>query len=334
MIEKSSSIKKKAGMVAITTVLNNNFLNDDPEEIFKNASYVSGGILNNKWMKVLLKEEELFILEKAKAHNDVFLFSDIASVDVGIVTGVNRFFLVTDEVVKKYHLEKYAYPMFGRSQHCPGVIYSEEIHRRNKANDLPTNFLLFDDTPFEELPESIKEYICLGEDEGYHKRYKCRIRKPWYKVPSVYSTEIGMLKRSHHFPKLILNTAGAFTTDTAYRIRITKKDISAERIVFSFVNSLTALSAELEGRHYGGGVLELVPSEIEKLLIPIPKNVDTDILSLDKKIQTSDDPYKILVEQDRKILSGVGLSEEEQNIIHSAWRRIKYRRHRLVDSKK
>jgi hypothetical protein len=33
------------------------------------------------------------------------------------------------------------------------------------------------------------------------------------------------------------------------------------------VNSLTALTAELEGRHYGGGVLELVPSEIEKLAV-------------------------------------------------------------------
>jgi len=34
---------------------------------------------------------------------------------------------------------------------------------------------------------------------------------------------------------------------------------------------LTALSAELEGRHYGGGVLELVPSEIERLLVPLCK---------------------------------------------------------------
>ncbi len=43
--------------------------------------------------------------------------------------------------------------------------------------------------------------------------------------------------------------------------------------MFGFLNGLTALTAELEGRHYGGGVLELVPSEIEKLLVPVPSKI-------------------------------------------------------------
>ena len=65
-----------------------------------------------------------------------------------------------------------------------------------------------------------------------------------------------MLKRFHHFPRLVLNTAKAFTTDTAYRIPPKVRDTD---LVFAFVNSLTALSAELEGRHYGGGVLGFGP---------------------------------------------------------------------------
>ena len=62
-----------------------------------------------------------------------------------------------------------------------------------------------------------------------------------------------MLKRAHDTPRLILNRIGAYTTDTAYRIRT--RDVSAEKLVGCFINPLTALSAELEGRHYGGGVL-------------------------------------------------------------------------------
>jgi adenine-specific DNA-methyltransferase len=38
--------------------------------------------------------------------------------------------------------------------------------------------------------------------------------------------------------------------------------------IFSFYNSLTLVFAETNGRYYGGGVLELTPSEFKKLPIP------------------------------------------------------------------
>jgi hypothetical protein len=142
--------------------------------------------------------------------------------------------------------------MFGRSEHCPGIIYDEEQHLVNAEKGNPTNFLWFKDV-VTKSPKSVREYIEWGEEQSLHTRYKCRIRKPWYSVPSVYSTEIGMLKRAHDVPRLIHNRINAFTTDTAYRISTTK--FRPETLIYCFMNSLTALSAELEGRHYGGGVL-------------------------------------------------------------------------------
>jgi hypothetical protein len=46
------------------------------------------------------------------------------------------------------------------------------------------------------------------------------------------------------------------------------KEITAKSLVGSFHNSLTLLTAELEGRSFGGGVLELVPSEVARLVVP------------------------------------------------------------------
>jgi hypothetical protein len=40
-------------------------------------------------------------------------------------------------------------------------------------------------------------------------------------------------------------------------------------LVAGFHNSATLLSAEIEGRNYGGGVLELVPSEVARLAVPL-----------------------------------------------------------------
>ena len=138
-----------------------------------------------------------------------------------------------------------------------------------------------------------------------------------------------MLKRSHDTPRLILNRLSAYTTDTAYRIR---SDVgTAEQLVYSFINGLTALSAELEGRHYGGGVLELVPSEIERLLLPLPSKIKPNVADLDKAIRTL--PTEMVLEkQSEKVLGGLGLSKSDQAELLSGWRKLRNRRHRVSEA--
>lgn len=133
-----------------------------------------------------------------------------------------------------------------------------------------------------------------------------------------------MLKRSHDTPRLILNRAGAYTTDTAYRIRALRG--SADALVYGFYNSLTALSAELEGRHYGGGVLELVPSEIEKLLLPAPEAIVPDVERLDRMVR-EDCVADTLEAQSEAVLGA--LTKAEQMDLLAAWATLRDRRHRL-----
>lgn len=60
-----------------------------------------------------------------------------------------------------------------------------------------------------------------------------------------------------------------------------------ESLVLAFVNSLTSLTAEMEGRHYGGGVLELVPSEIERLLIPVITASRAELVEADRRFRAT-----------------------------------------------
>ena len=206
----------------------------------------------------------------------------------------------------------------------PGAIYDEAQHQANAAKGLPTNFLWFEDRGAEASPTA-KIYIQQGESEKLNTRYKCRVRKPWYAVPSVYATEVGMLKRSHDTPRLILNELRAFTTDTAYRIQV--KQGSANQFVFNFMNPLTALSAELEGRHYGGGVLELVPSEIERLLIPLTPAAQADVRSLDASVRSLT-TETVLERQSEVVLGTIGVSRSDQADLLNAWKKLRDRRHR------
>jgi hypothetical protein len=216
--------------------------------------------------------------------------------------------------------------MFGRSEHCPGVIYDKRQHEDNERNGFPTNFIWLKERSA--LTSTVRTYIRLGEEQKLHTRYKCRVRNPWYTVPSVYSTRVGMLKRAHDTPRLIYNRLDAFTTDTAYRI--TTKAVATEKLVYCFMNALTALSAELEGRHYGGGVLELVPSEIERLLVPIPPRIQPQLRKLDTRVRSSP-VIEVLETQSAEVLSPIGVSDSQREELLSAWLRLKNRRHRFSE---
>ena len=326
--EKKVTASDHSDGLGIVKVKGREFLNNDPADLFDRTPRMNGKTVAGKWTRALLSHQERQLLDTLCDRPDVHLFADIAEVDVGIVTGANKFFLVDDQTVERYELQAFAHPMFGRSEHCPGIIYDEHQHVMNAENGNPTNFLWFRDES-QKPSKAVREYIELGEAQNLHTRYKCRIRKPWYKVPSVYSTEVGMLKRSHDTPRLIHNRLDAFTTDTAYRI--SSKTVSPETLIYCFLNSLTALSAELEGRHYGGGVLELVPSEIEKLLMPIPANVRPNLSALDALVRTST-AADVLAQQNKVVLSGLGLSKSKQGDLLAAWLRLKNRRQRVSDT--
>ncbi|MDE9519497.1 SAM-dependent methyltransferase [Xenorhabdus bovienii] len=322
LAEKKEQLEQLAEGVGIVSVNGFDFLEESPDELFNKTLGINGETIEGKWTKAVLEKTELSLIKKLISHESIYKFRDIANVDVGIVTGANKFFLVDNETIKQYGLEQYAHPMFGRSQHCPGILYDTAQHESNQAQGLPTNFLYIEEE-LKKPPVKVKDYIQLGEAEKYHERYKCRIRKPWYKVPSVYSTEIGMLKRCHEAPRLILNQVGAYTTDTAYRVSSTFT--SAENLVCSFLNPLTAITAELEGRYYGGGVLELVPSEIEKLYIPVIEGYEHDMATLNQLVKEGkvEDAMRM---QGKAILSKLGFTNEDNENLMSIWKKLRDRR--------
>lgn len=328
MLEKKNSNSNALGHLKLIPVRDTDFFSEEPASLLKNAKPLAGEVLiGKKWMVATLNDNERGLLNSLVLQPEFSRFEEIAEVDVGIVTGANHFFLVNDEVVKKYALQKWAYPMFGRSQHVPGVIYDEEVHNTNATKGLPTNFLWFKELQMSQKNKKMLAYIKEGESQGLHQRYKCKIRKPWYTVPSVYTSTIGMLKRCHDFPRLILNKANAYTTDTAYRIK--PKRNSKEKMVFSFLNSLTALSAELEGRHYGGGVLELVPSEIERVIMPNTQFIKNVLIEkLDENLKQRMSPQELLPLQDKRVLTQLGLNNQDCNLLFNAWMKLRSRRQR------
>lgn len=224
------------------------------------------------WTRYLLTPIQLGVLQEATALPSVQALGNIARLEVSIVTGANDYFSVTSEQVKQFELHHWAKPLLPRIRYARGLAYSCEDHEFTASNGAKAWLLNFSKRhPDPKEFRGAAAYIEMGEAQGLHERYKTRIRSPWYRVPSVWGGKLMLSKRSHWFHRLVLNDARALTTDTIYRGNLLPLYAGREGdLVGAFHNSLTLLTAEIEGRSFGGGVLELVPSEIARLSIPFP----------------------------------------------------------------
>lgn len=89
-------------------------------------------------------------------------------------------------------------------------------------------------------------------------------------------------------------------------------------VVLCFHNSMTFAFAEILGRSYGGGVLELMPTEAEKLPIPVTdcQELVDDVDGLIRK-NLMDEAVALVDE--RVLHQELGFERNEIATIRSAW---------------
>ena len=258
------------------------------------------GADDRSWTRSLLEPRYREALEEAQALVGVRRLGDVARMEVSIVTGANDFFCVDEDTVERFGLRRWARPLLARSKHAPGLVVSAKDIRAARASGSRTWLLDFDaSAPDPEASNGPRDYLQSGIEKGLSKRYKCRIREPWYRVPSVRAGRLLLSKRSHLFPRLMLNETGAYTTDTIYRGDVVQgAPVSAADLVAAFHCSLTLLTVELEGRSFGGGVLELVPSEIARLSVVTAPGLGESLTGLDGAVRSGTEPGDLVAETD------------------------------------
>jgi len=251
------------------------------------------------WTRFLLAPAHLDALADARRLPSVRRLSDVAKFEVAAVTGANDFFSVDEETLAKYGLETWATPLLPRARHAKGLVYGKRDHRRTRSAAKAWLLDFAEDRSEPEDGTGAAAYLAAGKRLGLDERYKTRIRDPWYRVPHIRPGRLMLSKRSHRYPRVILNEAGVVTTDTIYRGWMRPGFKSRDRgFVAGFHNSLTLLTAELEGRSFGGGVLELVPSEVSRLLVSMPEGFGAELGRLHEVARgVSDNDGEILVEE-------------------------------------
>ncbi|MPL69292.1 Modification methylase Eco57IB [bioreactor metagenome] len=296
------------------------------------VEYKSVDHTSDKWTKYFLTNEEINLVNDIKATPHFRTFGEIAQVDIGITTGDNKYFSVKQETVDKFDLHDVVIPLIGRSAQASGIFFTHDDWRKNVEKGVGAQLLNFPDIPFEEYPKGSKDYILYGEQTEVNKGYKCSIRNRWYRVPSIWAPDAFFLRRNNTFPKFVLNAINAVSTDTMHRIKF-KEGVDPKKVLLSYYNSISFAFTELEGRSYGGGVLEILPGEVEKVVLPDLGDLDDSVTEyliqkLDITIRNNGDINPILDEIDRKILiEKLGLEESVVSRFRVIWNKLMKRRH-------
>jgi len=133
-----------------------------------------------------------------------------------------------------------------------------------------------------------------------------------------------MFRQIYDFPRIVLNMSGSTSTDTIHRL--TSKEVDPERVIANTYTWLTAASAEIEGRSYGGGVLELEPTEAERLLMPESLNGALPVGECDRLTRVGR-IGEILEENARVVLrQHMGLSIRDCETLKNIWVKMRDRR--------
>lgn len=226
---------------------------------------------DDKWTEALLLPSAAQIysdLASGPSFVDLAIWGDT---DLGMVTGNNKFFTLTTAEIASRGLPRKELLRISPpgSRHLRGLTFSNRIFEELAESGSPVYLFYPDKT---NPSRAAKEYISLGESLGVHKAYKCAVRSPWWRVPTVRIPHLFLTYMNQDVPRLVSNWAGAAHLNSVHGVTLKPqhRELGVDLLPLAMLNSLTMLGAELVGRSYGGGILKIEPKEADRLPMPSP----------------------------------------------------------------
>jgi len=206
-------------------------------------------------------------------HDFEYTLGDFARVMRGIATGANEFFFLSRKKANELGIpDKFLLPAVGRTRDVEGAYLTKETLIKLEEKGRPTLLFFTNAFRWENMPNSVKNYIQEGEKFGFAKRTLISTRKPWYKmevreVPVFLFAYLG--RRNARFIK---NEAGILPLTSflcIYPYSDDKEYIEKLWVILQHKDTISNL--QLVGKSYGSGAIKVEPRSLEKL--PISKKI-------------------------------------------------------------
>jgi hypothetical protein len=182
---------------------------------------------------------------------------DIASINIGAVTGCNEVFLLTEEErrASKISFEDVKLTV-SRARHVEGIrIAREDLVRLSCVGE---KTLMLTPKTIEERGSAVRKR--LAKITKYQRRTTCWFNKraPWWQVDTGPNCDGVFTYMNERGPRLALTTANILCTNTLHRVLFNPVVSETNRLAaaLTFITTFGQLAGERIGRVYGGGVLK------------------------------------------------------------------------------
>jgi len=246
------------------------------EDKFMSFSIKQSELNRSGWMLLNTKEQSLYEKIREKCN---YKLSDICNIKQGIITGYDKAFVVTDEEILKYNLEK--------------KLLKKWIKNSNITNDgikygglyiLYTN-LIDDESKYPNTIAYLQKY-----KDRLSKRRECKngVRK-WYELQ--WGRDLSLFENNKIvFPYKSKSNNFYYDTDKylcsadVYSLIINEELTSYDYIVNYLNSSIFEFFFKSNAKKVGEKLYEYYPNKLENMRIFIPKDKNDKILTINNKI--------------------------------------------------
>lgn len=235
---------------------------------FCSGSVTSSPTIASSWKLHHLAKQERDAYASVLQNECVKTLGDCATISIGIVTGANEFFVRTPKLMTQLgpSLSSTSPALVTKPSMLQGTRWtnsdqaaSEKVGALRFLLNIPQGH---------RVGKRLRTLIDEAEKRNWHERYKCSCRDPWYSLSDFQPPDAFLPYMVSMMPTIVINEASSVCLNNIHRIWF-DKDVARHAISVASWTSLFQLSAEVNGRAYGGGVLKLEPSEARRLVIPL-----------------------------------------------------------------
>lgn len=223
-----------------------------------------------KWTPALVPAGAVEAYASAHADRGIVPLGEWGDTTLGGVTGNNGYFALSRSHARSLGLGRGDVVRISPpgSRHLRGVSFTSAHWARLDSRD--ARCLLF--RPGATPSPAAAAYIAAGERAGVDEAYKCRARRPWWRVPLPARADLLLTYMNADTPRLVTNDVRVRHLNSVHGVYVRAGVGAAERdlLPIAALNTLTLLGAETVGRAYGGGLLKLEPGEADGLPVPSP----------------------------------------------------------------
>lgn len=221
-----------------------------------------------KWTPSLLSADALNVYTGLLSRGGFTVLESWGDTTLGMVTGNNKYFALSPARVADLGLESTDVLRLSPpgSRHLRGLSFGTAALNELGRNGSAT--WLF--RPAGEPSAAAWAYIAAGAAAGVDTAYKCRVRKPWWRVPPLAPADLLLTYMNADTPRLSTNAARAAHLNSVHGVYLAAKvrKLGKALLPLASLTSMTLLGAETVGRAYGGGMLKLEPREADRLPVP------------------------------------------------------------------